>query len=94
MVDSANYGRYEGADVCPHPTVSVSLPPSNRECVLKFKIFSFQSDEYACEAESSLVEVKNRCDGENSCQVPATNAVFGDPCRGTYKYLEVAYNCQ
>ena len=24
MVDFANYGRYEGADVCPHKTVTVS----------------------------------------------------------------------
>merc|ERR1719367_2258441 len=47
MVDFANYGRYEGGDVCPHKTVT--------------------GDEYQCEAESSLAEVKSRCDGENSC---------------------------
>ena len=52
-----------------------------------------QSEEYLCEAKSSLKEVQNRCDGESSCQVPAKNNIFGDPCRGIYKYLEVNYNC-
>uniref|UniRef100_A0A3Q3DTX7 SUEL-type lectin domain-containing protein n=2 Tax=Hippocampus comes TaxID=109280 RepID=A0A3Q3DTX7_HIPCM len=37
--------------------------------------------------------VASRCNGENSCTVAARNNVFGDPCGGTYKYLEVAYTC-
>uniref|UniRef100_A0A8C7WUJ0 SUEL-type lectin domain-containing protein n=1 Tax=Oryzias sinensis TaxID=183150 RepID=A0A8C7WUJ0_9TELE len=27
------------------------------------------------------------------CSIEASNSVFGDPCYGTYKYLEVAYVC-
>ncbi|XP_061701184.1 L-rhamnose-binding lectin SML-like isoform X2 [Syngnathoides biaculeatus] len=36
----------------------------------------------------------NTCNGRNNCTIAATNAVFGDPCGGTYKYLEVAYTCE
>ncbi|XP_035769228.1 L-rhamnose-binding lectin CSL3-like [Neolamprologus brichardi] len=36
----------------------------------------------------------NSCNGKNSCTISASNSVFGDPCVGTYKYLEVAYTCQ
>uniref|UniRef100_A0A672HA61 SUEL-type lectin domain-containing protein n=1 Tax=Salarias fasciatus TaxID=181472 RepID=A0A672HA61_SALFA len=34
------------------------------------------------------------CDGKQTCSIRASNSVFGDPCRGTYKYLEVDYICQ
>uniref|UniRef100_A0A672HB18 SUEL-type lectin domain-containing protein n=1 Tax=Salarias fasciatus TaxID=181472 RepID=A0A672HB18_SALFA len=36
----------------------------------------------------------HRCDGKQTCSIRASNSVFGDPCRGTYKYLEVDYICQ
>ncbi|KAM4568066.1 uncharacterized protein V3H82_012297 [Fundulus diaphanus] len=35
----------------------------------------------------------HRCNGKRNCSVPANN-VLGDPCQGTYKYLEVNYTCQ
>ena len=38
--------------------------------------------------------VKNICDGETSCELEAKNSVFGDTCSGTYKYLEVTYQCK
>ena len=47
-----------------------------------------------CRSSNSLNVVKARCQGRSSCSVPATNSVFGDPCVGTYKYLEVTYLCQ
>uniref|UniRef100_A0A3Q3WGG1 SUEL-type lectin domain-containing protein n=1 Tax=Mola mola TaxID=94237 RepID=A0A3Q3WGG1_MOLML len=37
--------------------------------------------------------VGERCNGKNSCVVSVSNSVFGDPCVGTFKYLEVAYTC-
>ncbi|KAM4563929.1 L-rhamnose-binding lectin SML-like isoform 2-T2 [Odontesthes bonariensis] len=40
------------------------------------------------------VKVADSCNGKNSCIIKASNSVFGDPCVGTYKYLEVAYACQ
>ncbi|XP_077417852.1 L-rhamnose-binding lectin SML-like [Vanacampus margaritifer] len=37
--------------------------------------------------------VASRCNGKNSCSILASVNLFGDPCQGTYKYLEVAYTC-
>uniref|UniRef100_A0A8C4IFR1 SUEL-type lectin domain-containing protein n=1 Tax=Dicentrarchus labrax TaxID=13489 RepID=A0A8C4IFR1_DICLA len=36
--------------------------------------------------------VSESCTGKNSCIVKASNSVFGDPCAGTYKYLECGYS--
>ncbi|XP_067255427.1 L-rhamnose-binding lectin ELEL-1-like [Chanodichthys erythropterus] len=47
-----------------------------------------------CFAASSHYAVSVRCDGSKSCSVPALNSVFSDPCYGTYKYLDVSYDCQ
>ncbi|KAK2850837.1 hypothetical protein Q5P01_007113 [Channa striata] len=44
-----------------------------------------------CSRASDLVA--QSCNGKNSCAIRASNAVFGDPCGGTYKYLEVAHIC-
>jgi len=33
------------------------------------------------------------CEGKQSCQVAAHDSVFGDPCKMTYKYLEIMYRC-
>ncbi|KAM8754198.1 L-rhamnose-binding lectin SML-like isoform 1-T3 [Acanthopagrus schlegelii] len=43
---------------------------------------------------SPTAKVAESCNGKSSCSVKASNSVFGDPCVGTYKYLEVAYRCQ
>ncbi|XP_065667089.1 uncharacterized protein LOC100200514 isoform X4 [Hydra vulgaris] len=44
--------------------------------------------------KKSLEVIHNSCSDKCSCTVKATNAVFGDPCIGTYKYLEVQYHCK
>jgi len=46
-----------------------------------------------CHAASSVGIVSAACSGQSSCEVSATNGVFGDPCGGTYKYLTVNYAC-
>ncbi|KAH3853804.1 uncharacterized protein LOC127875396 [Dreissena polymorpha] len=46
-----------------------------------------------CVSPTSTVKVVNLCNGKNQCSITATNGVFGDPCDGTYKYLEVKYVC-
>uniref|UniRef100_A0A3Q2XK11 SUEL-type lectin domain-containing protein n=1 Tax=Hippocampus comes TaxID=109280 RepID=A0A3Q2XK11_HIPCM len=38
--------------------------------------------------------VAQMCNGRFSCSVTASNAVFKDPCKGTYKYLEISYACK
>ncbi|KAG8003036.1 L-rhamnose-binding lectin SML, partial [Nibea albiflora] len=39
-------------------------------------------------------QVAQSCNGRSSCAVKASNSIFGAPCSGTYKYLEVFYTCQ
>ncbi|XP_045561277.1 L-rhamnose-binding lectin CSL3-like [Salmo salar] len=46
-----------------------------------------------CLSQSSTSTMAERCDGERQCIVKVSNSVFGDPCVGTYKYLDVAYTC-
>ncbi|XP_058619084.1 L-rhamnose-binding lectin CSL3-like [Onychostoma macrolepis] len=46
-----------------------------------------------CFQEKSLHTMSARCNGRKSCSVPAVNSVFSDPCRGTFKYLDVSYDC-
>ena len=42
-----------------------------------------------CDASNSISVLQSYCLGQNSCTVPATNAVFGDPCTGANKQLAV-----
>uniref|UniRef100_A0A3P9N3A3 SUEL-type lectin domain-containing protein n=1 Tax=Poecilia reticulata TaxID=8081 RepID=A0A3P9N3A3_POERE len=42
-----------------------------------------------CATRANLV-----CEGQFLCPVLASSSVFGDPCAGTYKYLEVKYICE
>ncbi|KAL9985737.1 hypothetical protein ACROYT_G008177 [Oculina patagonica] len=46
-----------------------------------------------CHAENSLCVVQSICDHKPSCELYANNSVFGDPCFGTYKYLEIKFQC-
>ena len=52
-----------------------------------------QLESYVCESDKSLDRVNDLCDDQESCKVQASNRIFGDPCPGTYKYLEVKYQC-
>ena len=46
-----------------------------------------------CKSTNSKSIVIDRCQTKNSCSVRAANSVFGDPCIGVEKYLQVRYNC-
>ena len=46
-----------------------------------------------CYSSNALNIVKNQCQGQTSCDISASNDIFGDPCYGTYKYLDVKYDC-
>ncbi|XP_060788676.1 uncharacterized protein LOC132893497 [Neoarius graeffei] len=46
-----------------------------------------------CYTPSAFDKVAARCEGQNTCEVPATNSFFSDPCYGTYKYLKIVYSC-
>ncbi|OWF41917.1 L-rhamnose-binding lectin CSL3 [Mizuhopecten yessoensis] len=49
--------------------------------------------ERKCEAKSTMAKVSEACDGKSECILFASNTVFGDPCLGIYKYLDVEYKC-
>ncbi|XP_071485118.1 D-galactoside-specific lectin-like [Diadema antillarum] len=88
--------------VCEHSTLSLSCP-SGQTIIIKDALYGRQTGRSVCphqnirtqncRASSSLSKVRSRCEGRRSCSVGATNGVFGDPCRGTYKYLQVQYDC-
>ena len=35
-----------------------------------------------------------RCGNKHVCDVPVDSSIFGDPCPGTFKYIEVHYACR
>jgi hypothetical protein len=47
----------------------------------------------SCSAAGATEVVGAICDGANTCSVDSSNALFGDPCFLTYKYLEVDFSC-
>ena len=50
-------------------------------------------DTTSCHAANSSAIVKSKCNNKTSCELHASNGVFGDPCFETFKYLEVKYQC-
>lgn len=63
------------------------------------KVSSVNQDESNSKITLSLISYSllshciHSCNGKNSCTVRVSNSVFGEPCVGTYKYLDVAYVC-
>ncbi|KAJ8032571.1 L-rhamnose-binding lectin CSL3 [Holothuria leucospilota] len=104
-INDAMYGRLvEGSVACPDPynrtntTIykvfhrgdSVSDPVAStwtREPVTgTWQNTNCQSDQTS--------KVGEMCDGKSMCSVEVRNSLFGDPCSGgTYKYLNVTYDC-
>jgi len=49
--------------------------------------------DYNCIAAQGGSKVSALCDGKQECEIPVTNGFFGNPCKNTYKYLRVHYEC-
>ncbi|KAG8195466.1 hypothetical protein JTE90_002638 [Oedothorax gibbosus] len=47
-----------------------------------------------CASQRSYYIIYERCNLMSNCIVSATSETFADPCPGTYKYLEVQYQCK
>merc|ERR1711894_127361 len=47
-----------------------------------------------CSAGRAETKAKNKCDGKSHCKLEASNSVYGDPCPGTSKYMEVKWTCK
>ncbi|XP_066288315.1 uncharacterized protein [Branchiostoma lanceolatum] len=93
----------EGAEkrrVCEHGALSVQCPAGKR-INIKSALYGRTSREFCgrqiyttnCRSSNSGARVKSSCQGRSSCSVAASNGVFGDPCHGTNKYLEVEFTC-
>lgn len=75
---------------CPH-FVNLNYRLKALEIRLNFDAINFQ----LLSSLYSLISLcLHSCGGKNNCTIEASNSVFGDPCYGIYKYLEVAYVCQ
>lgn len=59
-----------------------------------FELPLSQHNQTDCASSVTHYNVYNRCNGRSVCSVKATNSVFGEPCFGTYNYLQVDYSCQ
>ncbi|PIK57188.1 putative L-rhamnose-binding lectin CSL3 [Apostichopus japonicus] len=47
-----------------------------------------------CKASTSLSRVRDACQGETSCQISASNRVFGDPCGVPISFCELSTNVE
>ncbi|XP_054920461.1 latrophilin Cirl-like isoform X4 [Dermacentor andersoni] len=46
-----------------------------------------------CKSNRSYNVIRDSCGMRRKCSLPASTDVFGDPCPGTFKYLEAHYQC-
>ncbi|RWS31962.1 Galactose binding lectin domain containing protein 1-like protein [Leptotrombidium deliense] len=46
-----------------------------------------------CMSYRSFLIMQDRCSQKSNCSVLVSSKMFGDPCPGTLKYLEVQYHC-
>ena len=62
---------------------------------------SCDTDKYQCDVcdtncgniTDSSRRVKDECEGQQFCNFTADNDFFDDPCNGTCKYVQLAYQC-
>ena len=46
-----------------------------------------------CREPDALLRLTGKCNNKRKCTVKADHTMFGDPCPGTFKYLDVIYRC-
>ena len=46
-----------------------------------------------CRTPGAYEVVKRQCEGRETCELSATNDVFGDACPDANKYLDIQYDC-
>eukprot|EP00795_Rhopilema_esculentum_P016407 gene16407-7813_t len=90
--------------VCEHGTLNIACPVGSNIRIMR-ALYGRTTRAYCkrgwwtsfyhrnCRARRSNRIVKSRCNRKRACSVPAKNWLFGDPCFGTFKYLEVVYRC-
>uniref|UniRef100_A0A8C7LXP4 Rhamnose binding lectin STL2 n=1 Tax=Oncorhynchus mykiss TaxID=8022 RepID=A0A8C7LXP4_ONCMY len=89
----------EGSDAqleCDEGTIQIHSANYGRrdQLVCSFNRPANQLANTNCLSQSTTAsKVAKRCNGKSQCDVPVSNSLYGDPCVGTYKYLDVAYTC-
>uniref|UniRef100_A0AC34Q1N3 Latrophilin Cirl n=1 Tax=Panagrolaimus sp. JU765 TaxID=591449 RepID=A0AC34Q1N3_9BILA len=79
---------------CPNGTViSIELGNYGRFSVTPCNPEADPSLSTSCFNEKTTSILKQRCEHKEECSFQVSNAVFGDVCPETSKYLEVNYNC-
>ena len=84
--------------ICEHVSRTISCYSGRRIDVLQAMYgrqnsYTCTNNGDRCSAGNSYSFVYNRCQNQGSCVLKASNNVFGDPCKGTPKYLYVKYQC-
>ncbi|XP_078377370.1 uncharacterized protein LOC144660588 isoform X1 [Oculina patagonica] len=101
QIKAAMKDNASSVTICEHDRDTISCPEGE---VIRVQHASYgRHDDHTCpdprilttncHAGNSLSIVKANCDNQASCNLFSSNSVFGDPCVGTYKYLEVDYKC-
>ena len=82
------YERTSGSIYCPYGT-TIDILSANYGRTTGRHICPDPAINTNCRSSGSLSKVREKCQGERYCYLEAVNSVFGDPCQGTKKYLEV-----
>ncbi|XP_078353646.1 L-rhamnose-binding lectin CSL3-like [Oculina patagonica] len=85
--------------VCEHKVMTITCPDSMEINILSASYGRTQqglcgrNGNTKCHAGTSMRIARHECQGQPRCTLHASNTVFGDPCVGTLKYLEIKYKC-
>ncbi|KAJ8021868.1 L-rhamnose-binding lectin ELEL-1 [Holothuria leucospilota] len=94
---------------CPEPLIVCEWESLNLKCpngfiTIKNALYGRENKAYCyrkglketkgCgDPEISYEVLRQQCYGKEECTIDAVNDVFGDPCYGTFKYLQLEYSC-
>ncbi|KAL5289846.1 hypothetical protein ACFFRR_009701 [Megaselia abdita] len=94
---------YETAYACERKFLKINCPHKNFISVVRANFGRFSitiCNEHGnvdwsvnCASQQSFSVLSKNCAGFSNCSISATTEIFGDPCPGTLKYLEVHYKC-
>ncbi|CAK8676565.1 unnamed protein product [Clavelina lepadiformis] len=99
---SALANQVKSVVICENDQATISCPKNNT-LFIKYGYYGRKSNLSCpspntkttnCVAKGSLQKMKKLCGHKESCQLEAENSIYGDPCKGTPKYIYVEYICQ
>ena len=103
ILDSGEEEQYETHYACEDTRLNISCAPGLHLNIIRANYGRFSiaicnlhgNTEWSvnCMSPRTLRVIRARCQGGSECQVPVDSTIFGDPCPGTFKYIEVHYSC-